>query len=83
MAKKSDDKALKNELFSRFREAHAEVVAAQAATKELEVKRDSVVTEIVKAFGPGPYKVDGNLLTARKRGEGFYFRGMSLDGEEV
>lgn len=83
----TDTKPSKADLFATYRTQAAEIQAAEEATAELRKGASETIAQIVKHHGPGPYKLDGNLVKARKAKEslgGLYsFHGMSLEGEEV
>lgn len=55
-----------------YRVKAAEVTEALAATKVLRDQQGEIVDDIVAAFGPGPYKIDGKIVKARKEGKGHH-----------
>ena len=84
-AKKSTDTTEKDStrraLFQAYKGKQSEVEEAEAATAALVSESDAIVAEIVKLDGgPRSYKLDGVLVTPRKRGDGYYFRGVDIDG---
>ena len=86
MAKNDAPKPDKAELFQAYREANAQVREAKEEAARRQQIENRVVSEIVKHYGPGPYKVDGSLVMARgipeKDGGGHYFRSFD-NAEEV
>lgn len=79
----SDKAKLKAKLFGDYRVKAAEAVELENAGKILESETGAVVDQIVEHFGPGPYKLDGNLVRARKSGDHYQFRAIPLDGAET
>lgn len=84
---KTEEKPAKSDLFATYRTQAAERKAAESAILDLRTQESETIAQIVKHYGPGPWKLDGQLVKARKAkpdlGGLYAFHGVSLDAEEV
>jgi hypothetical protein len=87
MAKKAElteeQKAERKALFDAFRGANEEVVEAETLLEQARTKRSDAIKDIHEKFGPGPYRIDGQLLRTAARNGTYFFRSVQIDGEEV
>lgn len=68
----------KADLVNQYRVKAAMTKEGRAGVAQLEAEQGAVVDTIVSAFGPGPHKLDGDLVKARKVGEHYQFTVMDL-----
>jgi hypothetical protein len=83
----TDNKPARADLFKTYREQAGEIQAAMSAVDDLKAGASATIAQIVEHYGPGPYKLDGNLVKARKQkadlGGLYAFHEQSLEAEEV
>lgn len=79
---KDEKKAALDALKNDYRVKNAEVTEAEAGTLVLRNEQGAIVDQIVKLAGPGPHKLDGKIVKARKRGEHHQFSAMDLGAIE-
>ncbi len=80
----TETKCDKAATFAEYRQLNTMISTARAALTDLETAQGELVDKIVKDHGGGPYKMDGELVRARKfrNQKHFTFAAISLDGAE-
>jgi hypothetical protein len=84
---KNDNKPSKSDLFAGYRAFAADRKAAEDAIAAVRKDESEIIAQIVQHYGPGPYKLDGTLVRARKAkaelGGLYSFHTQTLEAEEV
>lgn len=78
-----EQKAERKTLFDAFRKADDEVQEMENLLEGARTKRSEAIKEIHEKFGPGPYRINGQLLRTAARNGTYFFRTVQIDGEEV